>query len=410
MRLKKKYRNLLRFIAVTLILILMISVVAAAKQHIDNKKSNHNQDIEEEYPDEDAEAYELPERTLNSDVIPYDGVPRTISCWGDSMMFGMGAGEAYIVFGDDEPFDISGWTSPDTLQYLTGIKVYNLGVSGETSYEIALRQGGIKMYVRDTFEVGYDDSVDVTIVDENGGEVYMADFSAFKMLSPEGTRWHYFRWVAYAGNYLLMMFYTMVAGWMLNYFVYSLTGQLSGKNVEQIGGEFNNMLSTPSVMIFWTLVVVVISILVCSLGLQKGVEKISKVMMILLFALMIIMAVNSLLLDGSSEGLKFYLVPDFSKMKEQGIGNVVFAAMSHAFFTLGLGIGSMEIFGSYLSRDCKLTGESINVVILDTVVALTAGIIIIPACFAYGINPGAGPSLLFITLPNVSGTLLLYTV
>ena len=225
--------------------------------------------------------------------------------------------------------------------------------------------------------------------------------SAFKMLSPEGTRWHHFRWVAYAGNYLLMMFYTMVAGWMLNYFVYSLTGQLSGKNVEQIGGEFNNMLSTPSVMIFWTLVVVVISILVCSLGLQKGVEKISKVMMILLFALMIIMAVNSLLLDGSSEGLKFYIVPDFSKMKEQGIGNVVFAAMSHAFFTLGLGIGSMEIFGSYLSRDCKLTGESINVVILDTVVALTAGIIIIPACFAYGINPGAGPSLLFITLPNV---------
>ena len=219
--------------------------------------------------------------------------------------------------------------------------------------------------------------------------------SAFKMLSPEGTRWQYFRWVAYAGNYLLMMFYTMVAGWMLNYFVYGLTGQLSGKNVEQIGGEFNNMLSTPSV------VVVVISILVCSLGLQKGVEKISKVMMILLFALMIIMAVNSLLLDGSSEGLKFYLVPDFSKMKEQGIGNVVFAAMSHAFFTLGLGIGSMEIFGSYLSRDCKLTGESINVVILDTVVALTAGIIIIPACFAYGINPGAGPSLLFITLPNV---------
>ena len=159
MRLKKKYRNLLKFMAVTLILILTISVVAAAKQHIDNKKSNHNQDIEEDYPDEDAEAYELPERTLNSDVIPYDGVPRTISCWGDSMMFGMGAGEAYIVFGDDEPFDISGWTSPDTLQYLTGIKVYNLGVSGETSYEIALRQGGIKMYVRDTFEVGYDDFI-----------------------------------------------------------------------------------------------------------------------------------------------------------------------------------------------------------------------------------------------------------
>lgn len=185
MRLKKKYRNLLKFMAVTLILILTISVVAAAKQHIDNKKSNHNQDIEEDYPDEDAEAYELPERTLNSDVIPYDGVPRTISCWGDSMMFGMGAGEAYIVFGDDEPFDISGWTSPDTLQYLTGIKVYNLGVSGETSYEIALRQGGIKMYVRDTFEVGYDDSVDVTIVDENGEEVYMADFSAYGYTEPQ---------------------------------------------------------------------------------------------------------------------------------------------------------------------------------------------------------------------------------
>ena len=160
------------------------------------------------------------------------------------------------------------------------------------------------------------------------------------------------------------------------------------------------MLASPGIMTFWTFVVVLVSIGVCSLGLQKGVEKISKVMMILLLALMVVMAVNSVMLEEVLR-TKFYLVPDFNKMKEQGIGNVVFAAMSHAFFTLGLGIGSMEIFGSYLSKDCKLTGESINVVILDTVVALTAGIIIIPACFAYGINPGAGPSLLFITLPNV---------
>ncbi len=225
--------------------------------------------------------------------------------------------------------------------------------------------------------------------------------SAFKALSPEGTRWHHFRWVAYAGNYLLMMFYTMVAGWMLNYFAYSLSGKLTDKSVDEIGVEFSQMLASPGIMTFWTFVVVLVSIGVCSLGLQKGVEKISKVMMILLLALMVVMAVNSVMLEGSAEGLKFYLVPDFNKMKEQGIGNVVFAAMSHAFFTLGLGIGSMEIFGSYLSKDCKLTGESINVVILDTVVALTAGIIIIPACFAYGINPGAGPSLLFITLPNV---------
>lgn len=225
--------------------------------------------------------------------------------------------------------------------------------------------------------------------------------SAFKALSPEETRWHHFRWAAYAGNYLLMMFYTMVAGWMLNYFVYSLSGKLTDKSVDEIGGEFSQMLASPGIMTFWTFVVVLVSIGVCSLGLQKGVEKISKVMMILLLALMVVMAVNSVMLEGSVEGLKFYLVPDFNKMKEQGIGNVVFAAMSHAFFTLGLGIGSMEIFGSYLSKDCKLTGESINVVILDTVVALTAGIIIIPACFAYGINPGAGPSLLFITLPNV---------
>ena len=221
------------------------------------------------------------------------------------------------------------------------------------------------------------------------------------MLSPEGTRWHHFRWVAYAGNYLLMMFYTMVAGWMLNYFVYSLTGQLSGKNVEQIGGEFNNMLSTPSVMIFWTLVVVVISILVCSLGLQKGVEKISKVMMILLFALMIIMAVNSLLLDGSSEGLKFYLVPSIERANARGWGNVLFDAMTQAFFTLSLGIGAMAIFGSYIGKERALMGESARVAALDTLVALCSGLIIFPACFAYGVQPDSGPSLIFITLPNI---------
>lgn len=223
---------------------------------------------------------------------------------------------------------------------------------------------------------------------------------ALDALSPAGTRWHHFKWFAYIGNYMLMMFYTMVAGWMMYYVVLMCSGRLRG-DLDQISGKFTEMLDSPGTMAFWTIVTIVFCIGICSLGLKNGVEKITKVMMIALILLMIVMAVRSVTLDNSIEGIKFYLIPDFGRMAEQGIGNVVFAAMTHAFFTISVGIGSMEIFGSYLSDDRRLTGEAVSVISLDTIIALTAGIIIIPACFAYNVAPDAGPSLLFITLPNV---------
>jgi NSS family neurotransmitter:Na+ symporter len=225
--------------------------------------------------------------------------------------------------------------------------------------------------------------------------------SALTELEPKGTVWHKFRWFAFAGNYLLMMFYTMVAGWMLQYAYLMLSGKLYGVSGEVITGFFDSMLASPGVMLFWTVLVIVLCIGVCALGLKNGVEKITKVMMILLIVLMLVMAVHSVSLKNSAEGLRFYLMPNFERMKEQGIGNVVFNAMTHAFFTLSVGIGSMEIFGSYLTKERKLMGEAVNVVALDTTIALVAGIIIIPACFAYGIEPDKGPSLLFLTLPNV---------
>ena len=225
--------------------------------------------------------------------------------------------------------------------------------------------------------------------------------SAFDTLEPAGTSWHRFRWFSIAGNYLLMMFYTMVAGWMINYSLRSLTGGLAGQSAEQIGEDFSQMLQSPTQMALFMVIAVLISFGVCARGLQNGVERITKVMMLCLIVLMIVLAVHSLVLPNMSEGLRFYLVPDLGKIKEIGFGNVLFAAMSHAFFTLSVGMGNMEIFGSYLSKDRRLTGEALNVMCLDTFVALMAGIIIIPACFAYGVQPDSGPSLLFITLPNV---------
>lgn len=224
---------------------------------------------------------------------------------------------------------------------------------------------------------------------------------AFRTLEPEGTRWHKFRYFGFAGNYLLMAFYTMVAGWMLNYVYLTATGKLSGLDTDGIDNTFNNMLGNNAVLILWTLVVVVLCIGICSFGIQNGVEKVTKVMMMALIVLMIVMAARSLTLKGSGEGLKFYLIPNPEAVKERGFGNVLFDAMSHAFFTLSVGMGSMEIFGSYLAKDRKLTGEGISVMTLDTLIALMAGIIIIPACFAYGVSPDRGPSLLFVTLPNV---------
>ena len=224
---------------------------------------------------------------------------------------------------------------------------------------------------------------------------------AFSDLEPEHTNWHRFGWFGIAGNYLLMMFYTMVAGWMINYALRMLTGRLSGMETEQIAEQFTNMLASPTEMMLFMVIAVLLSFGVCSLGLQNGVERITKIMMLLLVCLMIVLAVHSLMLPNMEEGLAFYLVPDVSKFSEIGFGNVLFAAMSHAFFTLSVGMGSMEIFGSYLDKSHSLTGEALSVLGLDTFVALMAGIIIIPACFAYGVQPDSGPPLLFITLPNV---------
>jgi len=224
---------------------------------------------------------------------------------------------------------------------------------------------------------------------------------AYDILEQPGSKWHIFKWFSIAGSYLLMAFYTMVAGWMLYYAYRIATGELDGMDTEGTGAAFGNMLGDYKTMLLWTFIAIVVSFSVCALGLQKGIEKISKIIMSLLLILIVILAVHSLTLDNAAEGVKFYLVPNLDAIRERGIGPVVFDAMTHAFFTLSIGIGSMEIFGSYLGKERTIVSEAKNVVILDTFVALMAGLIIIPACFAYGVQPDAGPSLLFITLPNI---------
>ena len=224
---------------------------------------------------------------------------------------------------------------------------------------------------------------------------------SFHVLEPKGTKWHINGYLAIAGNYLLMMFYTTVGGWMLAYVVKMLTGEFNGLNPDQVGAVFGNMLQQPGYMTGWMIVTVLIGFFVCSLGLQNGVERITKVMMSCLFVILIILSIRSITLPGASEGLKFYLVPDFQRMLDAGIGEVIFAAMGQAFFTLSLGIGAMSIFGSYISKDRSLTNETISICALDTLVALMAGLIIIPASFAFGIDAGQGPGLVFVTLPNI---------
>lgn len=227
--------------------------------------------------------------------------------------------------------------------------------------------------------------------------------TSFKRLQQKGGKWHRYGYMAMAGNYLLMMFYTMVAGWMLYYFYRCVTGEFTDSvlTTEQVAMKFDEMLASPAVLTGFTFLAIAVSFGICSLGVQKGVEKITKVMMLCLLALIVVLAVHSVMLPGAAEGVKFYLVPDFAVMTEKGIGNVIYGAMSQAFFTLSLGMGSMAIFGSYLDKNRSLTGESFSITLLDTFVALMAGLIIIPACFSFGIEPGAGPSLVFITLPNI---------
>ena len=224
---------------------------------------------------------------------------------------------------------------------------------------------------------------------------------SFDTLEPKGSKWHVYKWFGIAGNYLLMMFYTTIAGWMLYYMVKMAAGKFNGLNAEEIGTAFGAMTQNPGVMTLFMVIVVALCFGVCAMGLQKGVERITKVMMICLLFMMLILAVNSVTLKGAGEGLKFYLLPDFSKVQENGIWNVLYAAMGQSFFTLSLGIGALAIFGSYIGKERRLTGEAVSIMALDTFVALVAGLIIFPACFAYGVDPGEGPSLIFVTLPNV---------
>ena len=224
---------------------------------------------------------------------------------------------------------------------------------------------------------------------------------SFTKLERPGQKWHLHGYLGMAGNYLLMMFYTTVAGWMLYYFYLMLTGKFTGKNQEEVAGLFQEMLESPAVLITVMAIVVVAGILICSLGLQKGVERITKVMMTLLLLIIVVLAIRGVTLPGGGEGLKFYLLPDVARMRDVGIVETITAAMNQAFFTLSLGLGSMAIFGSYLDKKRTLLGESVNIAILDTFVALVSGLIIFPTCFAFDIRPDMGPSLIFITLPNI---------
>lgn len=224
---------------------------------------------------------------------------------------------------------------------------------------------------------------------------------SFDLLEPKGTKWHIYKYFAIAGNFLLMMFYTTIGGWMCAYFVKMAKGEFVGASGDKVTEIFASLTSNRNEMILWMVLVSVIALLVCSLGLEKGVEKITKVMMVSLLFLMGALIVRSLTLPNAAEGIAFYLKPDFGKMKEAGIGNAVFAAMGQSFFTLSCGIGALAIFGSYIGKERALAGEAISVTVLDTMVAIMAGLIIFPACFSFGINPGEGPGLVFVTLPNV---------
>lgn len=228
---------------------------------------------------------------------------------------------------------------------------------------------------------------------------------AYRMLEPEGSRWHIMGFFAVAGNYCLLMFYSVVSGWILNFAVKMILGRFEGAGREEIAASFSGMIQKPMEMAFYMMLVMGITFLICSIGLQSGVEKITKVMMSLLILIMVLIAIWSMTLPGAQEGLRFYLKPDLGNLKKAGVGNVFYSALTQSFFTLSLGMGGMEIFGSYIDKKKSLLGESFIVAGLDTFVAFTAGLIIFPACFAYGVQPDSGPGLIFITLPLVFGSI-----
>ena len=229
---------------------------------------------------------------------------------------------------------------------------------------------------------------------------------SFHVLEPRGTKWHWYAWVGIAGNYLLMMFYTVIAGWLLLYCGKMAKGDFVGLDAEGVAGEFGALMTKPGLMTLFMAIVVVIGMTVCLQGLRNGVERVNKVMMLCLLALMLVLAVRSVTLPGGGEGLKFYLRPNFHNLAYDAEGNwilgeTIFAAMGQAFFTLSLGIGAIAIFGSYINKEYRLAGEALRIGILDTAVAFVSGLIIFPACSAFGVSPGEGPSLIFVTLPNI---------
>ncbi len=225
--------------------------------------------------------------------------------------------------------------------------------------------------------------------------------TSFNVLEKEGQKWHWMGYAGIAGNYILMMFYTTIAGWMLAYFYKFAVGQFDGLNTQQIGEVFGNFIENPVEMTIWLVITTVVCFGICSMGLQEGVEKITKILMVLLLAIIVLLAIKSMTLPNAGEGLRFYLLPDIGRAKEYGIWEIIFAAMSQAFFTLSIGIGSLAIFGSYIEKDRSLFGESINIAMLDTAISIIAGLIIFPACFSFNVDPGEGPGLVFVTLPNI---------
>lgn len=224
---------------------------------------------------------------------------------------------------------------------------------------------------------------------------------AFETIRPEKKYWRCIGYFQAIGNYVLMMFYTTVGGWMISYFIKMLKGDFQGVSSQDVTQIFNQSLQDPVLQVFWMAFVIVLAFGICSLGLQNGVEKITKVMMSSLFVIIFILVIRSLTLPGGQEGLMFYLVPNLNSIQKYGLLEVVFAAMGQAFFTLSLGIGAIAIFGSYIDKSRRLLGETMSVCTLDTLVALLSGLIIFPACFAFGVNPESGPGLVFITLPSI---------
>lgn len=234
-----------------------------------------------------------------------------------------------------------------------------------------------------------------------GRASYRSAAKSFDVLEPKGTKWHLYKYGAIAGNVILMMFYTTVSGWMLYYFYKMAVGGFVGLDAKGVGAVFGSLLSDPVTMAGNMIVIVLVCFGICYLGVKAGVERITKTMMACLLVLMLVLAANSIMLPNSGAGLKYYLYPDFNRVLEHGVREVVFAAMGQAFFTLSLGIGALAIFGSYIGKEQRLTGEAMWIMALDTFVAIVSGLIIFPACFSFGINPDSGPNLLFITLPNV---------